>query len=104
LVLFQTHEKAYHFTGTEISNLRLANRAMNPRYETWVYLFVSSVACCLFFVVAYCYFAPAPASVIHVADAEIEIDDGYANQKRALAFKLENRSSQSVWVVGLSGC
>ena len=77
---------------------------MNPRHERWLYLFFSSLACCLFLAASYSYFAPAPAFVIHVVDAEIEIDDGYANQKRVVVFKLENRSSQSVRVVGLSGC
>lgn len=77
---------------------------MNPRYDRWLYLFFSSLGCCLMLAAAYSYFAPMPSAAVDVALSDIEIPDGYVHEKREVVFQLENHSSQSIRVLGLAEC
>jgi hypothetical protein len=57
-----------------------------------------------FILAAYSYFSPVPDAAFCVVEADREVTDGYPGQKRELVFRLENRYSRPISVVGVTGC
>jgi len=77
---------------------------VNASWNAWFYWFFCILGCGLMVLGGYFYFAPPPRGNLEAAEADLEITDGVPGQKRAVLFRLNNRSSAPIRIFNLAGC